>query len=57
MVKIKDLHKGTEEEVPKVETGADQRALGVQVNMERCWSGAGGQYILLYTSQWLGIRN
>ena len=25
VVKIKDLHKGTEEEVPKVETGADQR--------------------------------
>ena len=38
-MKIKDLHKGTEEEVPKVETGADQRALGVQVNMEGCWSG------------------
>ena len=34
MVRIKDLHEGTEEEVPKVETGADQRALGVQVNME-----------------------
>ena len=39
MVRIKDLHEGTEEEVPKVETGADQRALGVQVNMEGCWSG------------------
>ena len=39
-VKIRDLHKGTEEGVPKVETGADQRALGVQVNMEGCWSGA-----------------
>ena len=40
VVRIKDLHKGTEEEVTKVETGADQRALGVQVNMEGCWSGA-----------------
>ena len=40
VVRIKDLHEGTEEEVPKVETGADQRALGVQVNMEGCWSGA-----------------
>ena len=32
--------RATEEEVPKVETGADQRALGVQVNMEGCSSGA-----------------
>ena len=40
MVMIKDLHKGAEEEVPKAETGADQRALGVQVNMEGYWSGA-----------------
>ena len=40
VVRIKDLHEGTVEEVPKVETGADQRALGVQVNMEGCWSGA-----------------
>ena len=39
-MRIKDLHKGTEEEVPKVETGADQRALGVQVNTEGCCSGA-----------------
>ena len=31
---VKDLHKGIAEEVPKVETGADQRALGVQVDME-----------------------
>ena len=38
-VKIRDLHKGTKEDVPKVETGADQRALGVQVNMKGCWSG------------------
>ena len=36
VVKIKDLHEGTEEEVPKVATGADQRALGVQVDMEGC---------------------
>ena len=40
MVRIKDLHEGTEEEVPKVETGADQRALGVQVNMGGWWGGA-----------------
>ena len=40
VVRIKDLHQGTEEEVPKVETGADQRALGAQVNTEGCWSGA-----------------
>ena len=40
MVKIKDLHEGTEEEVPKVATGANQSALGVQVNMKGCWSGA-----------------
>ena len=40
VVRIRDLHEGTEEEVPKVETGADQRALGVQVNMEGCWAGA-----------------
>ena len=40
VVRIRDLHEGTEEEVPKVEAGADQRALGVQVNMEGCWSGA-----------------
>ena len=40
VVRIKDLHKGTEEEVPKVETGTDQRAPGVlQVNMEGCRSG------------------
>ena len=39
VVRIKDLHEGTEEEVPKVETGADQRALGVQVNMEGCCMG------------------
>ena len=39
-VKTRDLHKGTEEGVPKVETGADQRVLGVQVNMEGCLSGA-----------------
>ena len=36
-MKIRDLHKNTEEGVPKVETGADQMALGVQVN----WKGAG----------------
>ena len=29
VVRIKDLHEGTEEEVPKVETASDQRALGV----------------------------
>jgi hypothetical protein len=40
VMKIRDLHEDTEEEVPKVATGADQRALGVQVNMEGCWSGA-----------------
>jgi hypothetical protein len=34
VVRIRDLHEGTAEEVPKVATGADQRALGVQVNME-----------------------
>jgi hypothetical protein len=34
VVRIKDLHKGTEEEVPNVETGADQRALGVRMNMQ-----------------------
>ena len=34
VVRIKDLHEGTKEAVPKVATGADQRALGVQVNME-----------------------
>ena len=39
-MKTKDLHKGTEERVPKVEIGADQRALGVQVDMEGCRSGA-----------------
>ena len=39
VVGIKDLQKGTEEEVPKVETGAGQRALGVQVNVKGCWSG------------------
>ena len=33
VVRIRDLHEGTEEEMLKVETGADQRALGVQVNM------------------------
>jgi hypothetical protein len=33
VVRIRDLHEGTAEEVPKVATGADQRALGVQVNM------------------------
>jgi hypothetical protein len=40
VVRIKNLHEGTEEEVPKVEAGADQRALGVQVNMEGSWGGA-----------------
>ena len=40
VVRIKDLHEGTEEEVPKVEIGADRRALGMQVNMEGNWSGA-----------------
>ena len=40
VVKIRDLHQDTEEEVPKMETGSDQRALGVQVNMEGCWGGA-----------------
>jgi hypothetical protein len=39
-VKIRDPYTGTEEGVPKVETDADQRALGLQVNMEGCWSGA-----------------
>ena len=34
VVRIHDLHMGTEEEVPRVAVGADQRALGVQVNME-----------------------
>ena len=43
VVKIKDLHKGTDEEVTKVKTGAGQRAPGVQVNMEGCWSGAVGK--------------
>ena len=38
VVRVKDLHDGTEEEVPKVATGADQRALRVQVNMEGYWS-------------------
>ena len=40
VVRIRDLHEGTAEEVPKVATGADQRALGVQVNMEGYWRGA-----------------
>jgi ribonuclease HI len=40
VVRIRDLHEGTAEEVPKVATGADQRALGVQVNMEGYWKGA-----------------
>ena len=31
------MHEGTAERVPKVATGADQRALGVQVNMEGYW--------------------
>ena len=39
-VRIRDLHEGTAEKVPKVATGADQRALGVQVNMEGYWKGA-----------------
>ena len=34
------MHEGTEEEVPRVGVGADQRALGVQVNMEGYWKGA-----------------
>ena len=40
VARIKDLHEGTEEEVPKVEIGADQMALGVQVNMEGSRCGA-----------------
>ena len=39
-MRIRGLHKGTEEGVPKVETGADQRALVVRVNTEGCWNGA-----------------
>ena len=38
--RIMDLHEGTTERVPKVTTGADQRALRVQVNMEGYWKGA-----------------
>ena len=40
MVRIRDLHDDTAERVPKVATGADQRALGVQVDMEGYWKGA-----------------
>ena len=40
MVRVRDLHEGTAEKVPKVATGADQRALGVQMDMEGYWSGA-----------------
>lgn len=40
VVRIHDLHEDTAEVVPRVETGADQRALGVQVNMEGYWKGA-----------------
>ena len=40
VVRIRDVHEGTAEEVPKVAVGADQRALGVQVNMEGYWGGA-----------------
>ena len=40
VVRIKDLHEGTAEKVPEVATGAKQRALGVQVDMEGYWSGA-----------------
>ena len=40
VVRIRDLHEGTAEEAPKVATGADQRALGVQVNTEGYWEGA-----------------
>ena len=36
VVRIRDLHKGTAEEMSKVVTCADQRALEVQVNMEGC---------------------
>ena len=42
VVRIKDLHEGTEEEVLKVETGSGQRALGVQVNMEGLAPGTAG---------------
>ena len=38
-MRIKDLHEGREEEMPKVETTTDQRTLGVQVDIEWCWSG------------------
>ena len=34
VVRIRNLHGGTAEVVPKVATGADQRVLEVQVNME-----------------------
>ena len=40
VVRIRDLHEGTTEEMPKVATGANQRALGVQVDMKGYWSGA-----------------
>ena len=40
VVRIRDLHADTAEKVPKVATGADKRALGVQVNMEGYWKGA-----------------
>ena len=43
VVRIRDLHEGTAEEVPKVAAGADQRALGVQVNMEGYLKGAAEQ--------------
>ena len=40
VMRVNDLHNDTKETVPKVATGADQRALGVQVNMEGHWDGA-----------------
>ena len=40
VVRIRNLHEDIAEEVPKVATGADQRALGVQVNMEGYSKGA-----------------
>ena len=40
VVRVKGLHEGTAWGVSKVATGADQRALGVQVDMEGYWGGA-----------------
>ena len=40
VARIRDLCEGTTEEVPKVTTGADRRALEVQVNTKGYWKSA-----------------